>query len=201
MELWMPKYYEFEIELLDIKPRIWRRFQINATSSFETLHKAIQDAFGWQHKHLYEFRHIQDTKSKSPVRRIVRCREAVILDEEKVPFSDELQISSIFAKNNDRCEYLYDFSGGWSHRVTLVNIVESDEQFTRKLVDGAMACPPEDCGGPIGFEQLFEYLGMTVDEVANLDDAERPEVEWLRNKYSDWKSDSFDLESTRIKFD
>ena len=37
----MPKYFEFEISLLDIQPRIWRRFRLTADSSFETLHNAI----------------------------------------------------------------------------------------------------------------------------------------------------------------
>ena len=41
----MPKYVELEIELLEIHPRIWRRFQLSTLSSLETLHNAIQDAF------------------------------------------------------------------------------------------------------------------------------------------------------------
>ena len=53
----MQVHFEFEIELLEIQPRIWRRFQLAAVSSFESFHDAIQDAFGWQRQHLYEFRH------------------------------------------------------------------------------------------------------------------------------------------------
>ncbi len=51
----MPKYFEFEIELLEITPRIWRRFLINNEATFMNLHYAIQQAFGWQDYHLYEF--------------------------------------------------------------------------------------------------------------------------------------------------
>ena len=87
----MPKYFELEISLLDIQPRILRRFQLLTSSNFETLHNAIQDALGWQRKHLYEFRHFHETIPgiKTPVRRIARCKQAEILDDEIVPFTDD----------------------------------------------------------------------------------------------------------------
>ena len=197
----MARVFEFEVELLDIQPRIWRRFQLNANSSFETLHHAIQDSFGWKRRHLYEFRYINETKSRPSICRIARCREAVILDNEVVPFADELKVASIFAKNNDRCVYFYDFGDGWNHIVHLKGIVECHERFARKLINGAMACPPEDCGGAPGYQQMLEYLGMTDEQVAKLDEAERPEVEWLRKKYRGWMPKSFDLASTRVSFD
>ena len=197
----MPTYFDLSVSLLEIEPRIWRRFQLNANSSFETLHHAIQDSFGWKRRHLYEFRYINETKSRPSICRIARCREAEILDNEIVPFADELKIASIFAKNNDRCVYLYDFGDGWNHLVYLKDVVESRERFTRKLVDGAMACPPEDCGGPIGYEQMLEYLGMTGEQVAKLGEAERPEVEWLRKRYRGWMPNSCDSTSARVSFD
>jgi hypothetical protein len=50
------KYYEFEVELTGLRPRIWRRFYLTSGATFEALHGAIQAAFGWQGYHLYEFR-------------------------------------------------------------------------------------------------------------------------------------------------
>ena len=199
----MPKYFDLEISLLEIEPRIWRRFQLAASSNFKTLHGAIQDAFGWQRKHLFEFRHLEQTNSrpKPRVRRIARCEQAEILDDEIVPFADELKLSSFFAGNEDHCLYLYDFGDGWQHLVQLKDVVESDERFMRRLIDGAMACPPEDCGGPPGYEQMLEYLAMTDEQFAMLDERERPEVEWLREKYRGWAADAFDLASARASFD
>jgi len=73
--------------------------------------------------------------------------------------------------------------------------------FGAKVLDGAMACPPEDCGGPIGYEQMLEFLAMTDEQVAKLDEAERPEVEWLREKYRGWTPEAFDIASMRTSFD
>lgn len=202
----MPRYLEFEVSLLEIKPRIWRRFQLVASSSFETLHDAIQDAFAWQRKHLYEFRHAGDisshrTKSVHPVRTIARCEEAEILDDQIVPFASDLKLTSFFAKKEDCCLYLYDFGDGWQHLVKLKDIVESNQTFERRLITGAMACPPENVGGAPGYEQMLETLALSDDHVAGLDEAERPEVEWLRDKYRDWKPDGFEIEPVRLAFD
>ena len=51
----MPKYFDLEISLLEIEPRIWRRFLIRSGATFSHFHSAIQQAFGWQNCHLYEF--------------------------------------------------------------------------------------------------------------------------------------------------
>ena len=60
----MPKYFDFEVSLLEIEPRIWRRFRLAVVSSFETLHDAIQDSFGWQRRHLYEYRQLDDCNER-----------------------------------------------------------------------------------------------------------------------------------------
>ena len=43
----MHTYLELEVSLLDIDPRIWRRFQLGADDRFGDLHLAIQDSFDW----------------------------------------------------------------------------------------------------------------------------------------------------------
>ena len=42
----MPKYFDLEISLLEIEPRIWRRFLIHSQATFMDLHDAVQQAFG-----------------------------------------------------------------------------------------------------------------------------------------------------------
>ena len=43
----MPEYFEFEVELTGVKPRMWRRFLVPKAATFLDLHQAIQDACGW----------------------------------------------------------------------------------------------------------------------------------------------------------
>ncbi len=52
----MPNYFELDVSLQDIQPRIWRRLLLPSTATFMQLHEAIQDSFGWQQSHLWEFR-------------------------------------------------------------------------------------------------------------------------------------------------
>jgi len=47
---------QLRVELLHIKPLIWRRLQVPGNSTFWDLHVAIQSAFAWADMHLHEFR-------------------------------------------------------------------------------------------------------------------------------------------------
>lgn len=49
-------YYEFEISLIGVTPRIWCHFQSRKNCTFHELHDTIQKACGWLDYHLYEFR-------------------------------------------------------------------------------------------------------------------------------------------------
>jgi len=199
----MPTYFDLEVSLLEIEPPISRRFLIRDNTTFLGLHNAIQDAFGWQRKHLYEFRHCQETMPgiKTPVRRIARCKQAEILDDEHVPFADGLKLASFFAEEEDRCLYLYDFGDGWQHLVHLEGVEEFSELFKQRLLDGAMACPPEDCGGTMGYEECREAAGMSEEEIKKLDVGAREEIEWRQEWLDGWQPEEFDLKAIRKRFD
>jgi hypothetical protein len=46
--------YQFKIQLLDVKPPIWRRIQVT-DSTLDKLHEHIQTAMGWTNSHLHQF--------------------------------------------------------------------------------------------------------------------------------------------------
>jgi hypothetical protein len=50
-----PSIYTLKITLLDIKPSIWRRFQVPSSIRLSCLHSAIQVAMGWTDSHLHQF--------------------------------------------------------------------------------------------------------------------------------------------------
>ena len=55
--------------------------------------------------------------------------------------------------------YEYDFGDGWRHVITVEHIMpETQNMRVPRCLDGARACPPEDCGGIGGYERLLEAL-------------------------------------------
>ena len=149
--------FQFKITLKDVKPAIWRRIQTPATYSFWDLHVAIQDAMGWQDRHLHEFQILDPEKGE--------------LHSIGIPDDDELQTDAVvvpgweravaryFSKENPLARYVYDFGDDWHHEV----ILEQDDPGAQPLkqpvcLDGSGACPPEDCGGPAGYAEFLRAI-------------------------------------------
>lgn len=139
--------YQFKITLEDIKPVIWRRIQVPDDCTFWDLHVAIQDTMGWLDCHLHQF----DMGERNFI---------------GIPDNDggckpgwTKRISAYFFESKQKCLYEYDFGDSWRHKMTLEKILplESDVKYPR-CIGGKRACPPEDCGGVWGYEQLLKIL-------------------------------------------
>lgn len=156
----MPKQsqsvYQFKITLDGIKPKIWRRIQVPEAYTFWDLHVAIQDAMGWEGYHLHEFEVFNPKIGER--------------DRIGIPFDDDsgdvktlpgwkTLISSYFSQSNKRATYEYDFGDSWEHEILFEKAlpIESTVKYPRCL-DGERSCPPEDCGGVWGYEELLEIM-------------------------------------------
>ena len=74
-------------------------------------------------------------------------------------------VRDLLMQPKDSLEYIYDFGDHWQHSVVLEKIVKSDSENPQPGCSaGARACPPEDCGGPGGFENILEILADPEDE-------------------------------------
>jgi hypothetical protein len=191
----MPKYYDLEVSLIGIEPRIWRRFLLAEDSTFADLHEAIQDSFGWESDHLYEFR---DKKG----RQTIACADFDGAGDEDTPTVDEVTLASLFTRKGTKCQYVYDFGDNWQHAVELKGLVELPDKFERQLLDGARACPPEDCGGIWGYERSCQVAAMSDDDIKKVkgkDEAEElgARKEWL----GEWDPEAFDLVAVKKGFD
>jgi len=186
----MARYFELDIGLQEIQPRIWRRLLIRTTSTFAQLHQAIQDSFGWQDYHLWEFR--LPTHEGRPI--------AGVPDDDDfgrpTPDARHTKLSSYFTGKlvTEWCEYLYDFGDSWCHDVKLVRVVSDKESFKRRLLAGERACPPEDCGGVPGYQRLMHFIQTGED--LNEDDPEG-----LRTWLGGWMPEAFELQAAKAKFD
>lgn len=182
----------FRITLSDIEPPIWRMIDVPESYSFWDLHVAIQDAMGWLDYHLHSF---MSQESSNTLEGSIG-----IPDEE---FNNrtlpgwEIPISRYFVQAGDRLGYEYDFGDGWYHRIELVDIRprEPGRKYPH-CVDGARACPPEDCGGIPGYYRLLEVLADSSHEDHD------SMVRWLKGhakNYYPYEPDAFD--PTSVRFD
>lgn len=146
--------YELKIVLLGSKPPIWRRLQVPGDASLGWLHAVIQVAMGWTNSHLHHFltrearyadpRELDDTGFGGPPDR----------DESKAT------LIQIAPGQGDQFVYEYDFGDSWAHEITVEKIIPapSAAATTALCLDGARACPPEDCGGIWGYADLLKTL-------------------------------------------
>lgn len=187
-------YLEFEVQLLDVPHRPWRRFELRHTFSFEELHGAIQMACGWQFCHLYEFRDGSD-------RAIARTsRFDDIDDEDEAPSADEVPLRRHFKRAGQEVYYVYDFRDNWRHRVRFLGNTTDPQRWVQRLTSGEGVFPPEDCGGPPGFERCVRASLMTEAELRRLDPMAREEMLDLREWLGDWRPDGFDLMGSKQSF-
>ena len=146
--------YQFRIDLLGIKPAVWRRIQVTADYSFWDLHVAIQDSMGWLDYHLHEFR-VKRPSGRKVIAIGIPDEEA----DHEVLAGWEVPISNHFVEPGIAAEYDYDFGDGWRHKVLLEGVLLKEPSVKYPVcLAGARACPPEDCGGIPGYENLLEVL-------------------------------------------
>ena len=155
--------YQFKVTLKDIRPPIWRRIQVPENYTFWELHVAILDAMGWLGYHLHAF------EIFNPKRGIKE--EIGIPDEEwgldnvEMHAGWEKRISRFFTLKNNKALYTYDFGDDWRHAVVLEKILPKVKDVTYPLcIKGKRDCPPEDCGGAWGYQNLLEILSDPDDE-------------------------------------
>ncbi|WP_194848287.1 plasmid pRiA4b ORF-3 family protein [Candidatus Neptunochlamydia vexilliferae] len=163
------KILKLKISLLRLNPLIWRRVLIDMAGDLEDLHRTIQLAMGWENCHLYSFRY---------------GNQEFGCDEEG--FSNE-RLAALSLREKDEILYEYDFGDCWEHKVKVEAILSKEKGvFYPKCLEGARACPPEDCGGVWGYEENLEIMC----------DKNHPEyedtVQWMGK---DFDPEHFDLKS------
>ena len=151
------KALQLRVELLDIRPPIWRRIEIPSTYSFWDLHVAIQGAMGWMDCHLHEFT-VAYRDRRRPIRIGVPSEDDELFGSE-VQTEWQVPVTRYLGVPGDKCHYEYDFGDGWLHRVTLkkVHALQAGAKYPI-CTGGRRACPFEDCGGVSGYYQLLEAL-------------------------------------------
>jgi hypothetical protein len=158
--------YQFKITLQDIKPPIWRRIQVPSTYTFWDLHVAIQDAMGWLDYHLHEF-HIKDIGGKKLFIGIPSEDDDFMDDfiqSHKVLPGWKHKVSTLISTTHPTFLYVYDFGDDWYHTIKLEKVLPHEDGISYpRCIGGKSHSPPEDCGGPPGYQNLLEVLANPED--------------------------------------
>jgi hypothetical protein len=153
------------VNLLDVTPPVWRRLVVPSALPLSTIHRIVQIAMGWQNVHLHEWEVGEVTYGPPDEEDWGEnlADEAATLLGDVAPVDTSLM-------------YRYDFGDGWEHLVVVEAIDPYDARVAPlQCLGGARGCPPEDCGGPMGYEHLLDALADPAD----------PEHEELTEIYGD----------------
>lgn len=185
----MSKILEIDITLKGSKPKIWRRILIPGEMSFADLHYAIQIAMGWVGYHSHQFVVGRNDRFIS----IPFDDDLVDMDEmDDMEDGHKIKIKSLLNAPKDKVIYEYDFGDDWEHLVEVKKVHDAEPGKTYpQAIGGAMACPPEDCGGIWGYKDMLEKL----QEKGTAEYEEL--VEWLG---SDFDPKVLDLEKINMRF-
>jgi len=142
--------FTFKIELMDTQPLVVRSFSIASESSMYLLHHVIQEVMGWKNYHLYQFTFDNLT-----------IADKRLVSDELGPVTDAktIMVEDICTKKGAILNYEYDFGDGWEHQIELMEISNQPvNALLPIIISGQNACPPEDCGGVGGYEELKKVL-------------------------------------------
>ena len=120
-------------------------------------------SMGWLDYHLHLFRVTKPVTGE--VLQIGIPDDDAIEGDEPVLPGWEIPIAHYFSHPGVIAQYDYDFGDGWEHELMLEAILprQPGKQYPR-CVTGARACPPEDCGGIGGYENLVTVIKTPAHE-------------------------------------
>lgn len=183
--------YHIRIKLNNAPVKIWRELKVPSNISLALLAKFIIHAMGWGDYHLHQFR-----------KKDIYYKSANELAEKGEMFGDygfyhrdrneeEHTLGEVLPAKGDRFVFEYDFGDSWTHDVWVKGIRDyaPGEPHEVTLVKGQGACPPEDCGGVWGYEDL---LALRSKKRKSREEKER--LEWYGMDFPDFDPEEYDLE-------
>jgi hypothetical protein len=166
---------QLKVTLRGIRPPIWRRLLVPVRTTLAELHDTIQAAFGWENGHLHAF--VVDGEEYGP-----RDPEGDLQVR-----SEKVTLAGLGLEPKDKFSYEYDFGDDWDHGVTVEKVLLSENRLPAPVcMGGKRACPPEDCGGTGGYEDLLEAMK----------DSTHPR----HQEFAEWLDDDWDPEGFSVDY-
>ena len=107
-----PRALQLRVELLDVRPVIWRQLRVPETLTFADLHRVLQVAMGWEDYHLHRF-HVEGVSNSDG--------GSWAGDTERTT-----RLADLAFRRGDAFVYEYDFGDGWKHEVRVEAVLDGD---------------------------------------------------------------------------
>ncbi|HET7099762.1 MAG TPA: plasmid pRiA4b ORF-3 family protein [Terriglobia bacterium] len=177
-----PRMYQLKVTLDEIRPPIWRRFLVRSNVTLYRLHLFLQVVMGWTDSHLHLFTiDGLDYGEPDPDYKVFGHE---VMDDRKT------KLEQVVGREGMKFSYQYDFGDGWEHTVEVEKILPPQTSARSACLEGARACPPEDCGGVGGYEELVEAMAKPRSKKY------KELVEWLGEEF---QPEAFDLEIVNLE--
>ena len=132
---------QFKVWLMGVSPMIWRRLQVSPTMTLRELHGTLQVAMGWEGLHLYQF--------------VLRGKRHGSWQLSAA--SPDVTLDELCLRRRARFVYEYDLNVPWRHELRLEDRVACEPRRSYPFCAGGHApCPPEEVGGPAGYQARRE---------------------------------------------
>ena len=166
---------QLKVTLAEIEPPVWRRLRLPMDYTLARLHQVIQAAFGWEDSHLHRFR--------------IHGEDYMAVDQENEPETkdEEVALKRVGLRLKTKFRYEYDFGDRWEHLILVEGLLLLEEPAeVPACIGGQRKCPPEDCGGAGGYQEM-------LDALRNRKNPRGEELRlWLGTR--SWNAEAFDLD-------
>lgn len=181
------KKMRIRMELEDTQLPVWRTVEVPSNICLERFAGVINEAMGWHGCHLHQFIASDVCYMPSDYE-----EDGFLPKEEDISDSSIISLAEVLPEEDSDMRYEYDFGDSWMHYITVESIQDYAPGETQSVVllDGANACPPDDCGGISGYNRLVESLKNPRSKEA------REYRNWLGYTFDPTE---FDKEDTRAR--
>lgn len=146
-----PVTYQLRVDLDETWPPVWRRLEVDADLYLDELHAVLQAAFAWSDRHLHRFS-IAPEQAPDPTDYL---GPVDVAEGDQGTLEDEVRLREVLAEVGDSLHYQYDYGDNWWHTIWLEGVSPRDpDEPSAVCISGKRPAPPEDCGGPPGYELL-----------------------------------------------
>ena len=172
---------QFKVWLMGVSPMIWRRLHVAPETTLRELHGALQVTMGWEGLHLCQF--------------VLRAKRHGSWQLSAA--SPDVTLEELRLRRRARFVYEYDLNVPWRHELRLEDRVERHSGRSYPFcVQGHAPCPPEEVGGPEGY-QVRRDAWLSCEAMEDLADL----AEILRAVVLEGQHERLDKETTEAMRD